>query len=134
GIYKTTDGFETGTVITSIPDIMDMEVKPGSFNDIYACTKSNTYKIDAITLAVTTIISHPTGFRSMLAVSPANPEYVYACVAGTGALVNVFKSTNSGASFTTLPYDADILLLDFPIPSYVGTNTFDINVSISDAD
>jgi len=134
GIYKTTDGFETGTIITSIPDIMDMEVKPDSFNDIYACTNHFTYKINASTLAVTTLISHPSGFRSNLGVSIANPDYLYVCVAGTGALVNVFKSTDAGVSFTTLPYDPAILLLDFPIPSYVGTNTFDLNVSPTNAE
>jgi hypothetical protein len=134
GIYKTTDGFATGTIVTSIPNIMDMEIQPGNFNTIYACTKSNTYKIDGLSLATTTIISHPSGFMTSLGVSPANPDYIYSCVAGTGALVNVFKSTDAGVSFSTLPYEASILELDFLAPTYVGTNTVDINVSQSNAD
>jgi PKD repeat protein len=112
GVYKTTDAWATKSLITTTAFI-DMEFKPGDPGTIYGSTKSySTTSIHVSTDAGVswTNVATYTGRRTELAVSPNQPSWVYAISANSsGALEGIHKSTNSGASFSTV-YNSNNLL------------------------
>jgi len=109
GVYKTTDGGTTWTFLANPEFFIDMEYKPGNFSTVYAGTKAGG-KIWRSTDGGNnwTQISDTHGKRVELAVTPDNSSVVYAliCASGNG-LYGVYKSTNSGSSFSKV-YDGTI--------------------------
>lgn len=113
GIYRTLDAGVNWTLVQS-GSFRDLEFRPQRPDTIYACTASTFYR--SLNGGNTwTIISTglPTGEnRSALAVTPANANYVY-YLAGPGGPQGQFKglyrSTNSGASFSTVTTTPNIL-------------------------
>ena len=103
GLYKTTDGGVNWSLMTTTAFI-DMEFKPGNTATIYASTEgSSTTSIYLSTNSGSnwTNIANYTGIRTELAVSYNQANWVYALVAGSsGGLQGVYKSTNSGTSYT----------------------------------
>jgi len=104
GIYKTTNGGVTWTHPITGGGLIDMEFKPGDSQTMYA---SQTYGRIYITTNgwtnITNVLDNSAsgGRRIELAVSPDEPNWVYAVEANSsGALYGVYKSTNSGASFS----------------------------------
>jgi len=104
GVFKTTDGGTTWNTQLSAQNFIDMEYKPGDFNTLYG---SNGYYSSGshvwrstdggVTWNQTLTLNQQ---RAEIAVTPANPEIVYAVVSNTSSgLYGVYKSTNSGASF-----------------------------------
>jgi len=109
GVYKTTDGGVNFTKIA--PErFIDMEFKPNSPDTLYGSTKNGfgiTYS--RIYRSVdggdnwTQEWSNTDGNRVELAVSPDEPDFVYAVVADQDAsLLGVYRSTNKGGSFALL--------------------------------
>jgi len=94
GLYKTTDAGATWTR-THVGDIDDIEFKPGDPNTIYAVTQ-NFYKSVDCGNTFTETTGVPTTSRVQIAVTEANPEYVYFFSSKNG----IYRSTNSGDSFT----------------------------------
>ncbi|MCL1851126.1 MAG: T9SS type A sorting domain-containing protein [Bacteroidetes bacterium] len=99
GVYKTTDGGTTWSTQLSNQNFIDMEYKPGNFNTLYGSRGAGIWRsIDggANWEQVVTLNQQ----RAELAVTPANPEVVYALVSNNSSgLHGVYKSTNSGATF-----------------------------------
>ena len=94
GLYKTDDAGATWTNILS-GDIDDLEFKPGNPNTIYAITKRFFKSVDGgATFTETTDV--PGSSRAQIAVTEANPEYVYFYSSGSG----IYRSDNGGDSFT----------------------------------
>jgi len=93
GLYKTTDAGATWTR-THTGDIDDIEFKPGDPNTIYAVTQ-NFYKSVDCGNTFTETTGVPTTSRVQIAVTEANPEYVYFFSSKNG----IYRSTNSGDSF-----------------------------------
>ncbi|HJW31579.1 MAG TPA: hypothetical protein VJ508_20280, partial [Saprospiraceae bacterium] len=102
GLYKTTDGGLTwNNKLTSIPFI-DMEFHPGNFNILYGSTLNGEIYYSANGgMSWNLVISEPAAYRVELAVTPAQPDWVYA-VAGADdfSLEGIYQSTNSGRFFT----------------------------------
>ncbi len=111
GIYKTTNGGTTWNTLVTATAFMDLKYKPGDFNTLYGSTK--TGKIYTSTDGGTTwniTYNNANGKRVELAISPNQPTWVYAIVAGrpngaaasvsTGGLYGIYKSTDSGATFS----------------------------------
>jgi len=104
GILKSIDGGTTWTITKSaFEPIWSMEFKPGNSNTIYASGKNFFVSNDA-GATWTTISSGlaPKTFRMSIAVTPANPSYVYVLSADQkGMSINgVYRSTDSGNTFT----------------------------------
>ncbi|MEN8223953.1 MAG: PKD domain-containing protein [Bacteroidota bacterium] len=103
GVYKTSDGWATKTLLTTTAFI-DMELKPGTPSTIYASTKGSSstsiyYSINSG--ATWNLAASYTGERTELAVSGNQANWVYALVANTNSeLEGVYQSTNSGVSYT----------------------------------
>lgn len=103
GIYKSIDGGTTWNVSKSGVNIIDMEFKPNDPNTITAATFSRSgngkiYQTENAGAAWTTALEYEGIVRFALAVTPANPNLVYALASestnyGFGGL---FFSTDGG--------------------------------------
>lgn len=107
GIYRSTDGGVTFTNVQT-GGFKDMEFKPGDPNTLYACgteffrSTNNGQTWTKVTSAFTPAVNLS---RLAIAVSPADPNYVY--VLGAKAATDygfegLYRSTNSGTTFTKL--------------------------------
>ncbi len=94
GVFKTVDAGVTWYNVQS-GDIDDMEFKPGDPNTVYAVTQSFFKSTDGGE-NFTQISGVPTNNRVQIAVTEANPEYVYYFSYENG----IYRSENSGSSFT----------------------------------
>ncbi|PLX00880.1 MAG: glycosyl hydrolase [Marinilabiliales bacterium] len=100
GLYRSYDGADSWEEILS-GHIDDIEFKPGDPSTIYALTKKfykSTDGGDSFT-QITAGLPANNG-RAQIAVTNAEPDYVYFMCAGTDGLFGgVYRSTNSGDSF-----------------------------------
>ena len=105
GVYKTIDAGINWTLLTTTAFI-DMELKPGDPTTIYGSTEGNPSYIYYSTDSGTswTLSATYTGIRTELAVSANQAAWVYAVVAANSSsgdgLLGIYKSTNSGSSFS----------------------------------
>jgi PKD repeat protein len=109
GVYKSNDSGANWSVLTSNVYI-DMEFKPGATNIIYGGTKQGN--IDKTTDSGVNWSNSfsSSGKRTELAVSTNDATIVYAVVAASNnGLFGVYKSTDSGSSFS-LVYNSNNLL------------------------
>jgi len=95
GFMKTVDGGDTWNR-TQTGDIDDMEFKPGNPDVIYANTKKLYISTDGGENFTQTPATLPTSYRVQIAVTEANPEYLYFLSSRDG----VYRSEDSGQSFT----------------------------------
>ncbi|MGB0523898.1 MAG: VPS10 domain-containing protein [Flammeovirgaceae bacterium] len=101
GVIKTTDGFATWSVVQT-GDFDDIEFKPNDPNTVYATTGAfwkSTDGGDSFTKITNGI---PTVNWSQIAVTPAQPDYVYALNtrSDNNLFGGIYRSTDSGSSFT----------------------------------
>lgn len=106
GIFKTTNGGASWLQVTAADRFYDIEWKPGSVTRIYAATANSFYISNDGGGSFQNRNSNldipiDSSNRIALAVTPANPDYVYLFAAFQGYLGNVinkgvYKSTNSG--------------------------------------
>lgn len=102
GVYKTTNGGDNWG-LTLGGNIRDIKLKPGDPNTVYAVTSNDFFKS---TNGGTSFSLSDTGLpissgRLVIDVTPANPNVVYVASATTqNGYGGIFKSTNSGDSFT----------------------------------
>lgn len=103
GFYRSTDGGINWTN-TLIGNFRDMELKPGSSNVIYVCGTVFKYSTDGGTTWNNTIATLTLMNRMTMAVTPANSSYVYLLSSNSGdnGFQSLLRSTDSGASFTTM--------------------------------
>lgn len=108
GIYKTENGGQTWALTYSGEYVIDIEYKPTDSVTIYASTKkSGASKIlkstDAGNSFTTIKIFSTNSARAEIAVTPANPDYLYTIVANRdGGLETISMSTDSGDTFTQM--------------------------------
>lgn len=101
GVFRTTNGGTNWTNVRS-GNIRDIKLKPGDGSTIYASTNSQLFRSsdggDSWQVASNGI---PSGFsRTVMDVTPANPEVVYVFASNAGfSSGRIFKSTDSGVSF-----------------------------------
>lgn len=109
GVYKTIDGGTTWTQVLS-GSYRDLEMKPGTPGTIYAATSNQVRYSTNFGSTWTLATGLPTGGdRMAMAVSPANSAYVYVLAANsTGAYQGIYRSTNSGVSFTARNTTTDV--------------------------
>ena len=112
GILKTTDGWATWTNVQS-GSFRDVEFKPGNTSVMYASTTNTFYRSTNSGSSFSIISSGlPSGEnRSELGVSPANSNYVYylSGPAGTNSYKGLYRSTDSGLTFSAMSTTPNIL-------------------------
>lgn len=135
GIWRTTDGAANWTQVL-VEDIKDMEFKPGDPNIVYAGCQKGYRSTDAG--ASWTEILPASGFptygtvqRMSLAVTAANPAYVYALCNdwSTTGFFGLYRSTDSGISWNTMSTTPNILGWDSL--SAGGQSWYDLTIQAS---
>lgn len=109
GVHKTTNGGSTWTEILS-GSYRDLELKPGTASTIYAATSTQVRYSTNSGATWTLATGIPGGSNRIgLAVTPANNAYVYVLRAnGSGAYGGIYRSTNSGVSFSPRNTNTDV--------------------------
>jgi PKD repeat protein len=110
GVYKSTNAGTSWNNVQS-GNIRDIDMKPGSSNVIYAVSPSEffiTADNGANWSTITSGLPNTSG-RLAIATTAANSSYVYVLSATTGnAFQGVYRSINSGSSFTAMNTTTDI--------------------------
>jgi len=123
GIYRTQDGGITWA-LEQDGQIFDIEFRPGTPDTMYAVGLFSFFRsLDGgLTWTPNTTPGcepSPSGVRMAVAVTPADPDFVYVLAGGnllngmgnpmSGTFTGVFQSTNSGACFQTRSTTPNIL-------------------------
>jgi len=141
GVFKSTDAGATWAQ-KSANWWIDMEFKPGDHNTIYGSLFGNygsAYAVKSTNNGEnwSYIPFGTNGYRTELAVSPNAPNVVYALVCNlSGGLLGVFKSTNSGTSFTRVDLGAKSMLYYYSdgSGSNIGQGSYDLCIAASPTD
>jgi hypothetical protein len=140
GLLKTTDGWATYSSVVS-GSFRDVEFKPGDPTTVYANTKDSFYK-STDTGSSWSLISTGlpvTESRSAIAVSPADPTYVYYLAGpggsgGPGTFKGLYRSTDSGASFSTKSTTPNILGYDIAGGGSSDQSFYDLAIAVNPSD
>jgi photosystem II stability/assembly factor-like uncharacterized protein len=122
GVYKTEDGGETWDHQLTSTEYIDMEYKPGDFNVISGSTKyGQIYYTDNGGNTWSRPFNDPDARRIELAVSPQQPNLVYALAAADDAgLHGIFKSEDYGVTYTQVFYRDSANLLTWAVDGSEG--------------
>jgi len=102
GIYKSIDGGATWSVAIADSAGYDVEFKPGDPSVVYASGRGFHVSVDGGS-SFSTISGFTTG-EKMIGVSADDNTIVYALEANNGSFGGLYKSIDSGASFTELDH------------------------------
>ena len=140
GIYKTTDG-GTSWVQKSVWPSWRLAFKPGDPTTMYSSRKINGGPYFAKSTdsgeTWTSIQITTTGYRTELCVTPADPNIIYLLAANSGGgLLGVYKSTNSGASFSRVDAGSKSMLYYYSdgSGSNIGQGSYDLTIASSPTD
>ena len=132
GIFKTTDGGNSWTRTSSNTDhYKDLRLKPGDPNIAYTTEGGNFYRsannCDSWSF-VSNGLSNNT--RMVIGVTPADPSVVY-CVLTSGTFVGLFKSTDSGLSFTNMSGNNPTNIMGYTDGDNLSQAWYDLCVAVS---
>ncbi len=137
GILKTTDGWATWSN-TQSGNFRDIEFKPGAPATMYATTSNSFYRSTNSGNSWSVVSSGlPTGEdRAELGVSAANSNYVYYMTgpAGSSSFKGLYRSTNSGASFSTMATTPNILGYSTTGNDSSSQSWYDLAIAVNPAD
>jgi photosystem II stability/assembly factor-like uncharacterized protein len=102
GVYGTIDGGVTWQSLITGGRAYDVEFKPGDTNTVYA-SGSGFFKSTDGGITFSAVSGFSTGAK-MIGVSPADPEIVYVLEASGGIFGGLYKSSDSGATFSELDH------------------------------
>jgi len=135
GVYKTIDAGMNWTLSQS-GDFKDIEFKPGDPSTIYVCGR-NFYKStdtgDTFNQITSGIPSYSAVNRLAIAVTPANPDYVY-MLAGSSlnsGFYGLYRSINSGSSFSLRSNSPNILTHSSTGSGTGGQSWYDLAIAAS---
>lgn len=102
GIFRSTNGGASWSRVLTV-STEDIEFKPNDLNIMYA-TGDDVYRSSnaGLTWSQIGVAGGITNSgRTLVGVTPANPDYVYIAQASGAVFGRMYKSTNAGLSFTT---------------------------------
>ena len=140
GVYKSTDGGITW-VNKQAGLFREMEYKPQNFNIVYATTSGfYSYNGDASFYKSTDagetwkkIIQNSNVNRFEIAVSPANPSYVYiiGALRNNGSYAGVWRSQNSGDNFEVMSTTPNVLSISVNGNDTYGQGFYDLAIAVN---
>lgn len=110
GLYKSENSGSTWSLIQG-GNINDMAFKPNNSQVIYAVSAGQFYRSEDAGANWAAISSGlPSGSRAVLAVTAANPNWVYVMLSNPDdSFKGLYKSTNSGLDFTEMSNSPNIM-------------------------
>lgn len=110
GVYKTTDGGATWT-LKKAGNFKDIVFKPNNPDVLYATSGANFFRSTNGGESFTQITAGLSGGqRAVVAVTPAQPEYVYLLVSdNSSGFKGLYRSADGGTSFVTMSTTPNIL-------------------------
>ncbi|MGZ4034315.1 MAG: VPS10 domain-containing protein, partial [Bacteroidia bacterium] len=138
GVYRSLDAAVTWTRVLTTPNIKDLEFKPGNPSIIYAAAAGGMYR-STDTGATFSYIS-ATGLpapssvnRIAMAVTPANPAYLYALYssASDSGFKGLYLSTDSGVTFTLQADSPNLLGYNADGSDAGGNGWYTLSIAVS---
>jgi hypothetical protein len=134
GIYRTINGGTNWTLVAS-GTRYDVEFMPGNSSIVYATSNTAFYRSTNNGATWSTISSGiPTtgANRLAVAVTPADPNYVYVLRSNTSsAFGGMYRSTNTGTSFTSMSTTPDVLANSCTGTTGSGQGWYDLALAAS---
>jgi hypothetical protein len=88
-------------ILSQTGNFKDIVFKPGDPTTVYATANGNFFKSNDLGDSFTMILQGlPGGARGVIGVTPAAPEYVYFLLTNSDSFKGLYRSTNSGVTFT----------------------------------
>ncbi len=138
GIYKTTDGGSSWTLVFYAMSVKDMEFKPGTPSTIYAARNAIYRSTDnGSTWTQLTNGLPASGIeRIAIAVSPDSANIVYALMsdASSSGFLALYRSTDSGDSWTQMSDSPNILGWNSDGSDTGGQGWYDLCLAVSPLD
>lgn len=136
GIYRSTNGGTVFTQVSFVPQMSDMEFKPGDPTVIYASDLSSVYRSTNSGLAYSSVYSVSGADGLVLATTLANSSYVYllASDASTYGFKGLYRSTDGGSSFSLKSNSPNILGNDCTGSDPTGQGWYDLALTASPTD
>ena len=143
GVYRTTDGWATYSItgLTLDYNIDDIKFKNQDHMTVYATGRSNFdtdifWKSTDNGVSWTPVTSglplSSLTSRNIMATTAADNDYVYLLAGNTdGGYQGLYRSTNSGTSYTTQSTSPNILNTDIPASDSKGQATHDLAIAVS---
>lgn len=133
GVYKSTDSGTNWSIISSNVYI-DMEFQPGSSSTIYGSTKQGDIYRSTDSGSNWTNSLSTSGKRTELAVSVDDATVVYALIAASNSgLFGIYKSTDSGASFSSIYSGGNLLGWNCTASGSGGQGWYDLCIAADPA-
>lgn len=130
GIYKSTDLGDSWNYVKS-GNVKDVLFKPDNSNIVYGIAGSNFFKSTDNGDSFTTIsINAPGGSRGAIAVSPANPDYVYALLASGSVYGSTSRSTDAGETWTIMSDSPNIFEYSCDGSGSSGQGWYDMDIAV----
>lgn len=113
GLYRSTDGGATWALQFQNNTVQDIEFQSGNPSIVFCSVQGKIYRSTDVGANWTEVTSglNASSYRRAIAVTPANPDYVYVLDGGTssGAFGGLYKSTDGGLSFSLQSSQPNIL-------------------------
>jgi photosystem II stability/assembly factor-like uncharacterized protein len=112
GVYRTDDAGTTWTKTSTIPaNYEDIKFKPDDPNVVYAAGSARFYRSvdNGQSFSMINGTGLPSGFRSFIDVSAANPNYVYVLMSNNTTFLGFYRSEDAGLTFSLRSDSPNIL-------------------------
>jgi PKD repeat protein len=137
GVFKTTNGGINWTKVLTASNLRDMELKPGTSDVLYVTSNTTFYKSvnagNTFTATSTGLPIASSSSRMSIAVTEANPEVVYVVSSNSSdnGFKGVYKSINSGASFSLKSSEPNLLGWDSDGSDIGGQGWYTLSIAAS---